>query len=326
MSLRASVALGLLALTASISACSSPEEERATVSADDVSIGTIDWPAPRSTAATRVPVVVFHGLCQGTCAPSQTYSIPVSTFDEMMSALVARGYEALSDHDYALYLLGRRRTFAKKPILITFDDGRADGYLGADPVLERYGLRATSFLITAMITDKRGYYVSWADVKAASPSGRWDMQVHAHAGHTTVPTGPADETGLSPQGSAYAWRRWQMARNMEHGELETHEEWHARVSCDLDTAVATLREKLPTFTPLLFAVPFGDYGEFRSNDPRISADLRRELDHRFFAWFTQESENPAFTPPVPYAEHHRFRVDATVTTAMLLAWLSHHGG
>lgn len=303
-------------------------DECARPDVDGMEVGSAGWlsPHPTTPVARRVPVVVFHGLCDGTCPASQVYSIPISRFDEMMAGLVERGYDALTAEDYALYLQGRLRGSTRKPILITFDDGRADGYLGADPVLQKHHLHATSFLITAEIKDTRGFFVSWADVLAANASGRWDMQLHAHHGHTTIPTGPADETGLSPMGDAYASREWRLTPGTETWALESHDEWRARVRGDLDTGVALLREKVPGFVPLIFAVPFGDYGEFQTNDRRISEDLRWEFDHRFFAWFTQESSNPAFTPPVQHAEHHRFRVDATVTTAMFFAWLARHGG
>jgi len=155
-----------------------------------------------------VPVVVFHGICPTTCDPSQVYSIPSAAFDELLTALSARGYQTLSAHDYAQFLLGRAENLPPRPILITFDDGRADGYLGADPILARLHMRATTFIITKVIKDTRGYYMSWSDIVDAGDSGRWDIQLHAHEGHTTVPIGPPDENGNTPTGSAYAWRRW----------------------------------------------------------------------------------------------------------------------
>jgi hypothetical protein len=180
------------------------------------------------------------------------------------------------------------------------------------------------FVITGMVADKRSYYMSWDDVAAAARSGHWDVQLHAHLGHARIAVGPADRLGVVPQGPAYAWRKWSADGSAAGGTLESFESWGARVSGDLDTGMSLLRAHVPWFEPLLFAVPFGDYAESASNDPRISPALRKTFDQRFYGWFTQESVDPAFTPAAPHAELHRFVVDATVTTSMLFAWLGRH--
>lgn len=321
----ATVLVGVIAMTA----CEgfSPESSAGSVAAETQAVAAEDPSAAKDARApfAGVPVVVFHGICPTTCKPSETYSISSAAFDDLLTALSARGYQTLSAHDYAQFLLGRAKNLPPRPILITFDDGRSDGYLGADPILARLHMRATTFIITKVIKDTRGYYMSWPDIVEAGASGRWDIQLHAHEGHATVPIGPPDEQGLVPTGSAYAWRRW-VADGKGSGALESFEEWHARVASDFTTGEAMLRSRVPSYAPLLFAVPFGDYGEFGTNDPGISPMLRRELDGRFLAWFTQESSHPAFTPPVPHAEHHRLRVDASVTNDAVLSWLARHGG
>jgi len=238
----------------------------------------------------------------------------------MMAVIDKLGFHTILSEEYSYFLLRQPNHLPRKPILITFDDGRADAYENADPILERHGMRAVSFLITADIVAKRGYYMSWDDVRAATASGRWDFQLHAHAGHVTLPVGSPDASGSSPEGHAYAWRAWLSKEDRN----ETRGEWLARVRTDLDVGTSLLRLRVPGFVPRLFAVPFGDYGEYATNDGEIKNDMRYELDHRFVAWFTQEKKDPDFTVPFKRAEQHRFEVNSSISTDMLETWLTSH--
>ncbi|OUJ71208.1 polysaccharide deacetylase family protein [Hymenobacter crusticola] len=55
----------------------------------------------------------------------------------------------------------RRKTLPKRSIAITFDDGYADNYLAAKPLLEQYQLPATFFIATATIDQDQEF---WWDV------------------------------------------------------------------------------------------------------------------------------------------------------------------
>ena len=50
-------------------------------------------------------------------------------------------------------------TFPRRAVAITFDDGFANLYTHALPVLQRYGLRATVYIITGMV----GKTTKWTD-------------------------------------------------------------------------------------------------------------------------------------------------------------------
>ncbi len=149
----ATVLAGVMAITA----CDgiSAEPSAVSVAAEPGAVASADPYAAKAARAPfeGVPVLVFHGICPTTCEPSQVYSIPSAAFEELLTALSARGYQTLSAHDYAQFLLGRANNLPPRPILITFDDGRTDGYLGADPILARlhmkgFPLSIDDFVIT----------------------------------------------------------------------------------------------------------------------------------------------------------------------------------
>ena len=108
-----------------------------------------------------------------------------------MSMLARDGFHAISIAQYARFAGGDIAELPNRPILITFDDGLLDSYQGADAVLERYGLRATMFVITANADAAEPGYLSWPQLRAMAASGRWDLQEHAHAGHVRIPPAPA---------------------------------------------------------------------------------------------------------------------------------------
>jgi peptidoglycan/xylan/chitin deacetylase (PgdA/CDA1 family) len=60
------------------------------------------------------------------------------------------GFESLTASEYAAYRRGEK-TIAGRPIILTFDDGYASNYDIAVPLLERYGFRATFFVVSDYI-------------------------------------------------------------------------------------------------------------------------------------------------------------------------------
>jgi peptidoglycan/xylan/chitin deacetylase (PgdA/CDA1 family) len=62
-----------------------------------------------------------------------------------------------------------------KSFVITFDDGRADGYTHAFPLLQKYGFVATFFVITDRVGASST--ISWAHLKAMQAAG---MEIGNH--------------------------------------------------------------------------------------------------------------------------------------------------
>jgi peptidoglycan/xylan/chitin deacetylase (PgdA/CDA1 family) len=264
-------------------------------------------------------VLLFHSVCAGACDAADTYGIATADLDALFVGLEGLGYETVSIDDYHRILRGEGAGTPARPILFTFDDGRQDAYQNADPILAAHGARATMFII-ANGRDTNPFYMTWDEIVAGSASGRWDIQLHAYAGHVNI------KAGLEPDGGAVLGPFY---ANRLHGagadNVESFLSWKARTEADLATGVQVLTARVPGFRPVSFAVPYGNFGQVGSNDPDIAPAMRALLDSQFESWFTQPHADPPFaTASATTHEAYRYTVFNTTRPADILAWLAKH--
>ena len=94
-----------------------------------------------------------------------------------------------------------------KTVVLTFDDGFRDNYLAAHPLLDKYGAKATLFLVVDRFdrdwsTTKKAHHNSGelmreeklhdAELRAMLDSGRWELGSHTLT-HALLPALPAPE-------------------------------------------------------------------------------------------------------------------------------------
>jgi peptidoglycan/xylan/chitin deacetylase (PgdA/CDA1 family) len=268
--------------------------------------------APPEAASTGIPVLLFHTICASRCDTDEIYGTTAAELDDLLSVLDARGYTAISIAAFAAFRSGQGVALPKRPVLLTFDDGRASAYANATRLLLAHHARATMFVIT----DKPGggdpFFMTWADLEGADASGAWDLELHAHEGHRAIPTGP------TTTGPFYAWRAWN-----DSASLEPLDAWYARMRSDIEAGEAALTQRVPAHVPHAFAVPFSDYGQIHSNDPEIPVDLAEYLDAHYAAWFVQMGD-PPFAMPGPGARTFRYSVERKTTVADVASWLARH--
>jgi peptidoglycan/xylan/chitin deacetylase (PgdA/CDA1 family) len=264
----------------------------------------MDDPVPDYRGA--VPVLVYHGI-ETAPRPSDRYSITQAEFARQMAMLASDGFHAISIAQYTQFAAGDVGALPDRPILITFDDGRLDSYQGADPILARYGLRATMFVITANGETAKAGYLSWPQLSAMAASGRWDLQEHAHAGHRLIPTGPGRKTG--PYYANLIYR---------NGTRERFSAFKGRVSSDILAGRRLLASRIPGFEPLAFAVPYSNYGQYQTNYAPIPGWERGWLLRTFRVFFVQDRRIYNL-PGNPIGQ--RYGIRANTTAGALRSWL-----
>ena len=241
--------------------------------------------------------------------PHSPYALTPQQFADQMRALVAAGYTSASTSDVTTLLAGR--TVPGHRVLITFDDGAKGIWTYADPVLARYHLRATAFIITGQVGKHQPYYVTWEELRAMQDTGRWDLESHTHLGHGLIPI-----DGRGGRGPFLTNRAW-LPRQ---GRSESQPEYVSRITTDLaQSKMALTAHHLPT--PRYFAFPFSATG-YPANDSAIPALLRKVLQSQFTASFVNAADATALTPQnLATRELPRIEVRSVISPADLLGHL-----
>ena len=101
----------------------------------------------RALKAGGVPVVMYHRIVEAPPAGSRHGTwVTRERFAAQLDSLARRGFTTITFRDYAAYLEGAR-ALPRRPIILTFDDGYADNYDLAFPLLEARGMTAVIFLV-----------------------------------------------------------------------------------------------------------------------------------------------------------------------------------
>jgi len=93
-----------------------------------------------------VTVLMYHHVLP----KSGFITSSVEEFDRQMRFLYEKGYKTLTSEEFLKYKKGELNV-PKKSVFITFDDGWRDNYIYAYPVLKKYGLKATVFIVTEWV-------------------------------------------------------------------------------------------------------------------------------------------------------------------------------
>lgn len=121
-----------------------------------------------------IPVLMYHSIDNEILNPMK---VSKEKFEEQMKFLKDNGYTTLTlDELYDSFENGK--PVPKKSLAITFDDGYRDNYTNAYPILKKYGLKATIFVI-AGFTDKGNAYLTSDEIKEMSKNGI-DIEGHTY--------------------------------------------------------------------------------------------------------------------------------------------------
>jgi len=151
-----------------------------------------------------IPVVMYHHVSP----VGWGLTVSPGMFEEHLSYLKKEGWKTLSGDEFLEIIRGEE--IPTRCMVITFDDGFADNYVYAYPILKRYGMKAILFVATSFIEDghvrredfrplphkeawrlaltERRYEVmcTWSELREMQESGVFDIQSHSHSHETPV--------------------------------------------------------------------------------------------------------------------------------------------
>lgn len=113
------------------------------------------------------PILMYHSLVE-TDNPPDSLSVSVASFDRQMSFLSRNQYNVITLEALAR-LMKEHKKIPPKTVALTFDDGRKDNYVLAFPILKKYKLPITLFIIV----DEVGRFdrVTWEEIQQMRDSG-----------------------------------------------------------------------------------------------------------------------------------------------------------
>ena len=104
-------------------------------------------------------------------------SVRPEDFERQMKFLTEHNFHAITPQEmYAALVEGAE--LPENPVLITFDDGYLDNYTNAYPILKKYGLKATIFVITGFMDRGQPGYFTWGQAAEMEASGLINIESH----------------------------------------------------------------------------------------------------------------------------------------------------
>ena len=104
----------------------------------------IFWPKGAGVPQkVHVPVLLFHHVAE---EAGNAMTVTKNQLERVVSALKGAGFEAVDTADLIDYV-ENGASLPEKPVMITFDDGYESNITLAAPILEKYGMKATVFII-----------------------------------------------------------------------------------------------------------------------------------------------------------------------------------
>ena len=120
-----------------------------------------------------VPVLNYHQVEEKDGNPLTLWP---DQFEAQMAYLADEGYTTITI-DEMMDALENGTPLPEKPVIITFDDGYADNYEYAYPILKKYGFKATIFLIYDF-TNTYPNYLTWDQIEEMKASGLVHFESH----------------------------------------------------------------------------------------------------------------------------------------------------
>ena len=129
-------------------------------------------------ASPGIPVLNYHQVEEKNGNPLTLWP---EQFEAQMAYLADEGYTTITI-DEMMEALENGTPLPEKPVIITFDDGYADNYEYAYPILKKYGFKATIFLIYDF-TNTYPNYLTWDQIDEMKASGliRFESHTMTHA-------------------------------------------------------------------------------------------------------------------------------------------------
>src|SRR3954447_22300791 len=230
------------------SATTEPAAARTPARAPDVALTSDEKQVWKQLPPDRsaIPVLVYHGIgpeSDFSHAADARYGIGIEDFAKQMTMIHHAGYQTIDLQTLVDFVQKKPVDLPPRPLLLTFDDARADSWTGADGILRKMHFNAVMFVDVGRVDAGEPEYLTWPELTTVQDSTRWQLQLHSGKGHTQIHYGP----GSDDYGPFYAYKQ----------QGEDFGGWQDRVRSDIAWGQTTLSERISAYRPLALALPYG---------------------------------------------------------------------
>src|SRR5260370_39769328 len=99
----------------------------------------------------KVPILMYHSISNSTNRRFRQFTLSPLLFAEQMTYLHQHEYTPITVTQFVNGLPQGDAAWPERPVVLTFDDGFADFFTDALPVLKQFGFVATLCVVTAFI-------------------------------------------------------------------------------------------------------------------------------------------------------------------------------
>ena len=152
--------------------------------------------APLPPDRSAIPVLLYHGIgpeSDFSNADDAAYGIGTEDFAKQMTMVRHAGYETIDLQTFIDFVQEKPVDLPPRPLLLTFDDARADSWTGGDGILRKLGFNAVMFVDVGRVDGGDPEYLTWQELETVQDSGRWQLQLHSGEGHQQIQYGPGDD-------------------------------------------------------------------------------------------------------------------------------------
>lgn len=147
-----------------------------------------------------VPILMYHHIRINPRPRDPVWAalnVSPQQLEEQFNYLVSSNFHAVSLDDLYSNLQGGK-ALPSNPIVLTFDDGYSSFYEAAFPLLQKYHLKATEFVITGVVDASP--YLTWNQIAEMDKSGLVEFGAHT-LHHSNLPSLSAKSINYEITGS-----------------------------------------------------------------------------------------------------------------------------
>jgi peptidoglycan/xylan/chitin deacetylase (PgdA/CDA1 family) len=159
--------------------------------------------------SAAIPILLYHSISEDASTRFREWSVGPGLFTAHMQYLQTRGYQPITVTQLAAAMTEADRLLPDRPVVITFDDGFADFYTEAFPILRHFEFSANLFVVTGLVGCTSRWLsragegdrsmLSWDQIKTIV-SGGIECGTHGHTHRqldTLSPAAVRDEVACS---------------------------------------------------------------------------------------------------------------------------------